>query len=81
MQVSLSLFLFLFSSLCLSMSDLFFCFIWDIVPSTPFSAAQVSPFVSELDICLHCESQGQSMDYVHALSMAMVLIPPASPMC
>lgn len=67
--------------LCVSVSDLFFCFIWYIVPSTPFSAAQVSPFVSELDICLHCESQGQSMDFVHALSMAVVLIPPASPVC
>lgn len=78
MQVSLSLFLFLFPSLCLFMSGLFFCFIWNIVPSTPFSAAQVSPFVSELDFCLHCESQGQSIDYVHALSMAIVLISSAS---
>lgn len=60
------------------MSGLFFCSIWDIVPSAPLSAAQVSPFVSELDFCLHCESQGQSMDYVHVLSMAITLIPSAS---
>lgn len=62
----------------MSVSGLFFCFVWIIVPSTPFSAAQVPPFVSELDFCLHCDSQGQSMDYVRALSMAVVLISSAS---
>lgn len=49
----------------LSLCGLFFCFIWDIVPSTPLSSAPVSPFVSELDFCLPCESQGQSMDCAH----------------
>lgn len=60
--------------LCLSLCGLFFCFIWDIFSSTPLTAAPVSPFVSELDFCLHCESQGQSLDYVDILSMVIRLI-------